>query len=208
MTSTSNQRRRGRAALPGLGLILLAAGCADVPGTAWMPLGGNRNMVAADSLTVQRVRGTSPDFAPILPEAGNVWPEPEPDRPTLLGGPDEAMRNIPEFRPSLVEPLPGGRPVAGMPGRRGSGGLGEGLPPPADPPRVAGPPPAPVFPPPSRSGGVTLDPSGRPAVTTGQAGNVRGFTQPGVGGGAVIRDGNVETWIGPDGQARTRVVPP
>jgi hypothetical protein len=54
---------------------------------------------------------------------------------------------------------------------------------------------------------VITDPAGRPAVTTGSAGNVRGFTQPGVGGGAVIRDGNVETWIGPDGQARSRVVP-
>jgi hypothetical protein len=53
---------------------------------------------------------------------------------------------------------------------------------------------------------VITDPAGRPAVTTGSAGNVRGFTQQG-GGGAVIRDGNVETWIGPDGQARSRVVP-
>jgi hypothetical protein len=55
---------------------------------------------------------------------------------------------------------------------------------------------------------VTIDPSGRPAITTGQAGRVRGFTQPGGGGGAVVRDGNVETWIGPDGQARSRVVTP
>ena len=55
---------------------------------------------------------------------------------------------------------------------------------------------------------MITDPSGRPAVTTGQAGRVRGVTQPGVGGGAVIRDGNVETWIGPDGRTQTRVVPP
>jgi hypothetical protein len=66
----------------------------------------------------------------------------------------------------------------------------------------------PVTPPaPRAEGRVTTDPAGRPAITTGQAGNIRGFTQPGQGGGAVIRDGNVETWIGPDGQARSRVVP-
>jgi hypothetical protein len=56
-------------------------------------------------------------------------------------------------------------------------------------------------------GRALTDPSGRPAIGTGGTPRVQGFTQPGVGGGAVIRDGNVETWIGPDGQARTRVAP-
>jgi hypothetical protein len=52
------------------------------------------------------------------------------------------------------------------------------------------------------------DPAGRPAIGAGEAGRVQSATQPGIGTSTVLRDGNVETWIGPDGQARTRVVPP
>jgi hypothetical protein len=91
---------------------------------------------------------------------------------------------------------------------RGSGTPPGALPPPA-PAAAPATAPAPRLPPPPprTEGQVMTDPAGRPAISTGGAGNVRGFTQPGVGGGAVIRDGNVETWIGPDGQARSRVVP-
>lgn len=198
-------------ALAGLGLML-TAGCAmpelDIGSGAWMPLAANRNAVTTDSLTVQRVRGANPEIAPLTREPGNVWPEPEPARPTLLGGPEEAMRNIPEYRPA-VPPAGPRPPVAGMPPGRGSSTPPAAPPPPEPAARAPAQPAAlPVTPPPPRQEGqVATDPAGRPAIITGGAGNVRGFTQPGQGGGAVIRDGNVETWIGPDGQARSRVVP-
>ena len=159
---------------------------------------------------MQRIRGANPEFAPVAPEAGNVWPAQEGPRPTLLGSPDEAMRNIPEYTPQLIQGAPPARsPISGPPERGVPGASSATTPPPAP---TQAPPAAraqlPTTPPPSprAEGRVLTDPSGRPATSTGQAGNVQGFTQPGVGGGAVIRDGNVETWIGPDGQARTRVV--
>ncbi len=207
-------RRFAGSGLAGIGLLLMA-GCAmpelDIGGGAWMPLSANRNTVTLDSLTVQRVRGGNPDVASVQAEPGNVWPEPEAERPTLLGGPEEAFRNIPEYRPSIPDAGGPRPPVAGMPAPapRGSGTPPPSPPPPAPAPRAPAAAPAlPVTPPaPRAEGRVTTDPAGRPAITTGQAGNIRGFTQPGQGGGAVIRDGNVETWIGPDGQARSRVVP-
>jgi hypothetical protein len=205
------------ALLPALGLALLLGACSTPEAGSNLAslsgAGGARNPITVDSLTVQRIRGGNPEFAPVAPEPGNVWPAQEAPRPTLLGSPDEAMQNIPEYRPSLIQGAPPARsPVAGPPER--------GLP--SSPPSAAAPPPPPLQaapraaaqppastgtpPPPRAEGRVLTDPSGRPATSTGQAGSVQGFTQPGVGGGAVIRDGNVETWIGPDGQARTRVV--
>lgn len=229
VASTSTTKARAARRLPVLAAVLLAAGCSgpvdfgnigsgvsSTVDSIFSPFSGNRAVVAADSLTAQRVRGSNPAVEPLLPESGNVWPEPETPRPTLLSGPDEAMRNIPTYRPSLVEGAPAAASPVPSPGeappqrrRRGSSTQPAELGAPVEPPR------APVSPgfaatPPARSGvgSVTTDPSGRPAVITNEAGRVRGFSQPGVGGGAVVRDGNVETWIGPDGQARTRVVTP
>lgn len=209
--------RAARRGLPALGLAVLLGAC-STPETgftdaAWAPFGGGSTSVASDSLTAQRVRGTMPDVAPLLPEPGNVWPEQEAPRPTLLSGPDEAFRNIPEYRPSLIQgappassPVPTPAPGARRPG---SGAALTPLPPPAQPatPGVLPPLASPSPPPRPAEGQVVMDPSGRPAVVTGEAGRVRGVTQPGMGGGAVIRDGNVETWIGPDGRTHSRVVP-
>lgn len=195
-----------RAALTLLGPALLLGACSAGNGAS-SPFASARNTVTLDSLTAQRVRGANPEFTPITAEPGNVWPAQEGPRPTLLSGPDEAMRNIPDYRPSLIEGAPPARsPLSAAP--QGSSSPVAPLPPvqpqratPATPPAVA--PPAP-----RTEGQPLVDPSGRPAISTGQAGRIQGFTQPGQGGGAVIRDGNVETWIGPDGQVRTRVVPP
>ncbi|MGG5822634.1 hypothetical protein [Falsiroseomonas sp. HW251] len=206
----------------GLGLAALLGACAPETGfqdaqwsppiIARLPATAAGPAQTGDSLTLQRVRGVQPEFDAVMPEEGNVWPAQEAQRATLMSGPDEAMRNIPDYRPSLVpgtgEPVRSPVPTPGVPGSGSPGGLGtQGLPPP--PPLT--PTPAPRV---SGTGGVGLppegrvltSPSGRPAVTTGQAGSVSGVTSPS-GGGAVIRDGNVETWIGPDGRARTRVVP-
>jgi hypothetical protein len=203
---------------PALGLALLLGACTAPQGgagtgAAWSPLSAGGNAEDVNSLTAQRIRGANPEFAPLGPEAGNVWPAQEGPRPTLLGSPEEAMRNIPEYRPSLIEGAPPARsPISPQPERATRGSSSPPPPPPAvrqaPPPAAAQAPSGRSAPPPPRTEGRALtDPSGRPAVSTGQAGSIQGFTQPGGGGGAVIRDGNVETWIGPDGQARTRIVP-
>lgn len=208
-TSTQATSRPLRRSAPAAGLLLLLGACSTgAMEDAWTPFSGGTPVAVADSLTVQRVRGQSPEFVPVMPETGNVWPDPEPERPTLLGGPDEAFRNIPEYRPSLIDGAPPAR--SPVPTRPGSGAALETLPPPGQPQSFQASPPPPRTPaPPPRSavGQVTTDPSGRPAIITNEAGRVRGVTQPGIGGGAVIRDGNVETWIGPDGRTTTRVVP-
>lgn len=194
-----------RAALALLGPALLLGACGAGDGAS-SPFTTARNTVALDSLTTQRVRGANPEFTPITAEPGNVWPGQEAPRPTMLSGPDEAMRNIPDYRPSLIEGAPPARSPLSTP--QGSSSPVPPLRPvqtqrvtPAVPPAVA--PQAP-----RTEGRALTDPSGRPATSTGQAGRIEGFTQPGQGSGAIIRDGNVETWIGPDGQVRTRVVPP
>jgi len=197
---------RGLRGAPLAALVLLA-GCStgEVGSTVsstmdriWSPFMGPTHVVASDSLTVQRVRGANPTVEPLVPEAGDVWPVQEAERTTMMGGPDEAMRNIPVYRPSLIQgapaaaspvPTPGDRPI-----RRGS----------STPPGNLGAPPdfarSPASPAPA---GASSPPATRRLTSPGP---VPG--QPGPqGGGAVIRDGNVETWIGPDGRTSTRVVP-
>lgn len=207
---------------PLLALLLLAGCSTSEMGSAvsstmdrlWSPFMGPTNVVAADSLTVMRVRGADPAVEPLVPETGDVWPVQEAARPTMMGGPDEAMRNIPSYRPSLIDgapaasspvPTPGDRPAA----RRGSSTPPARLGAPSDFARTPATP-APVganSPPPQRLEGRTLTtPSGSTVTSTGGTGRVQGYTGP-QGGGAVIRDGNVETWIGPDGRTSTRVVP-
>ncbi|NKC30004.1 hypothetical protein HEQ75_03960 [Roseomonas sp. BU-1] len=214
--------RRAARRLPILAFALLAAGCSTDGMMAsvssglsriWSPFMGPTNVVATDSLTVQRVRGQDPAVEPLVPESGDVWPAPEAQRPTLLGGPDEAMRNIPVYRPSLIEgapaasspvPTPGDRPA-----RRGSSTPPAALGAPGEfqrSPAAAAPPGALSAPPARGEGRALTTPSGGTVTGTGTAGRVQGYTGP-QGGGAVIRDGNVETWIGPDGRPSTRIVP-
>ncbi|WP_203074378.1 hypothetical protein [Falsiroseomonas ponticola] len=220
--------RRGRLPSPVLGLALLATACSgDLSSVGssisagfdslWSPFMGPTNVVASDSLTVQRVRGSNPAVEPLVPEAGNVWPAEEAPRPTLLGGPDEAMRNIPAYRPSLIDgapaasspvPTPGDQPAA-RPARRGSSTPPAGPGAPGDfarSPAAAAAPGALSPPPPRVEGRALTTPSGQAVTGTGGTGRVQGYTGP-QGGGAVVRDGNVETWIGPDGRTSTRVVP-
>jgi hypothetical protein len=220
MATTTSPRDGRRAALrrsPVLALALLGGACSSAGvGGAFVPFSSPTNVVAADSLTVQRIRGGNPEVAPLTPEDGNVWPQAEAPRPTLLSGPEEAMRNIPQYSPSLIQGAPPASSPVPTPGSnvgprapRGATSTPSQPIPLTEAPRSPPPPPAPAVT--SREqrleGRPMIDPSGRPAIGTGGTPRVQGFTQPGVGGGAVIRDGNVETWIGPDGQARTRVAP-
>jgi hypothetical protein len=203
------------AALTATGLLLLLGACSrpevGFGESLWSPFTGGRNVVSIDSVTVQRVRGQTVESAPLQSEPGNVWPEQEAPRPTLMSGPEEAFRNIPEYRPQLIEPVPPARSPVPTPGARGSSGSVSPMPPPTEPARVpVAQPPTAIAPPPPPSavGRPMTDPAGRPAIGAGEAGRVQSATQPGIGTSTVLRDGNVETWIGPDGQARTRVVPP
>ncbi len=217
--------RRGRLPSPVLGLALLATACSgDLSSVGsslsagldslWSPFMGPTNVVTSDSLTVQRVRGGNPAVEPLVPEAGNVWPAAEAPRPTLLGGPDEAMRNIPAYSPSLIEGAPAAASPVPTPGeprptRRGSSTPPGSLGAPGDfarSPATPAPPGSLSPPPPRVEGRALTSPSGMPATGTAGTGRVQGFTSP-QGGGAVVRDGNVETWIGPDGRTSTRIVP-
>lgn len=203
-----------------LSALLLTAGCSgpmslDSIGSGiatsldgiFAPFSGPTNIVQSDALTVQRVRGRNPEVEPLTPEPGNVWPEGEAPRPTLMSGPDEAMRNIPSYAPSLIEGAPPARSPVPTPSRRGSSGPPPGPAALTDPMRSPASSPPPLSPPGAPlEGRAMVDPAGRPAIGTGGTPRVRGFTQPGIGGGAVVRDGNVETWIGPDGRTSTRIV--
>ncbi len=215
---------------PVLGLALLASACSGSGGVSGAlssvgdqissgfgiitaPFMGPTTVIAADSLTAQRVRGGNPAVEALTPEPGNVWPEGEAPRPTLMSGPDEAMRNIPSYSPSLIQGAPAAAsPIAtpGVPsGRRGSSSAPQ---PPlasgdfARAPAMQAAPGALSPPPPRPEGGVITTPGGGTAIITGRAGRVSGTVSP-QGGGSVTRDGNVETWIGPDGRVSTRVVP-
>ena len=183
-TTTYVSRRLHRAArAPLLALALTASACSYLPEVAMPDLGvsnmfasfsGPSTAVTSDALTVQRVRGGNPNVEPLLPESGNVWPEAEAPRPTLLGSPDEAMRNIPIYNPALIQGVPAARSPVATPGvPQGPSPVGDVSPP----------------------GRRTVS----PVTSIGRAGGL-------TGGGAVIRDGNVETWIGPDGRASTRIV--
>ena len=142
-------------------------------GSLFEPFMGPTPVPANESLTMQRVRGGNPAVEPLAPEPGNVWPAQEAPRAALLGGPEEAFRNIPTYTPQLITPVqPAQSPVA-----------------------TPGVPRGPV-------GDVT--PPSR--VSVSPASGIRPGQQSPLAGGAVIRDGNVETWIGPDGRTHTRIV--
>ncbi|MCR0981646.1 hypothetical protein [Roseomonas populi] len=108
----------------------------------------------------------------------------------------------PEAAPNPRAPLPG----TVTPRRRGSSGepLAPLDPPPL--PRQGVPSGVPPVPPPPRVEGSTLPTPGGPPATIGNStGNIGSFTQPGVGTGTAIRQGNTTTLFGPDGSVQ--VVP-
>ena len=56
-------------------------------------------------LTVPRVTGAAPAPARLGEEDGNVWPDPEAHRATLID-PEAVVRGIPPFRPQASRPQP------------------------------------------------------------------------------------------------------
>ncbi|HZF76333.1 MAG TPA: hypothetical protein VE033_10935 [Acetobacteraceae bacterium] len=191
-----------------LGLPLALGACAGDLGGAWHPF-SRTAATSGESLTVQRLRGANPEVAPVQPEQGNVWPEGQEGPRATLANPDEAMRNIPEYRPTLLDPAQPTQPPVGP--RRG---LGSSAAPPGPIPiapeqrfPVTQPAVPPSPPPPRADGRPVVLPDGRVGVTTGGTDRVQGFVAPGGDTGTVIRDGRTETVIQPGGRVEQRVAP-
>ncbi|MDE8350183.1 MAG: hypothetical protein POG74_12020 [Acidocella sp.] len=70
---------------------------------------GNPNAPVANGETAQRALGNAPQVAPILPQAGNVWPGAVQPVPTIAD--EEKQMSQPlgaAFTPSLPSPYPPG----------------------------------------------------------------------------------------------------
>ncbi len=200
-----------RALGPVLGMAMLLAGCSAYDQStawvnrrtssvfegvawagdkAWAPWGSTRPVAPGAGQTVQRVFGDGAVSPPLMPEDGNVWPEREAPRATLMN-PDQALRGIPSYAPTVPSPTPAeAEQPASRSQRRGSGG--PFVPAPANPPAAPGPQSA--APSPAALSAVAAPALGQampggitPATSTG---NVATFNEPGRGTGTVTRDGN------------------
>ena len=94
-----------------IGLVLLLAGCASERHCArdllW-PF-GNPNAPPVTSETAERALGKTPDVAPIVPQAGDVWPGAVQPMPTLSEVQKNANLPLGEgYTPSLPSPYPPG----------------------------------------------------------------------------------------------------
>lgn len=206
-----------------LGVAMAAAGCSAwdagttaldrgtsgvYQGIAWTgdklgaPWGGMQPSAPAEGRTVQRIQGQAVAVAPLLPEQGNVWPEAERPRATLIN-PEAALRNIPDYRVNEPRPNPG--PADRV---RGSGGaFAPNLPPGEVPqervlPSVATPSPAPGLQP----GQVIPTPQGN-AVVSGAAGRSGTVLLPGGRTGTVYQDGPTTLITPPGGQPQAVPTP-
>ncbi len=206
-----------------LGFVVLLPGCAYV-GNPFDGFGGfladttnyrlNPNRPMVDSVNLHRAMGQQVDVAPLLPEAGNVWPGPPKPDPTLQD--IEREQNNPSAQP-LTTPdgrsAPGAAvstqlPVAPHPQPRGSST------PPGDAPV---PPPATIAAPPARSlappqsaapgAGVAQTSAGQAVISNG-ANGIQQFTMPNGATGRAITNGNgTTTLIGPDGAVQSVPTP-
>lgn len=149
--------------------------------------GNNPNAPAGNSQTFQRIRGEPVTIEPILPDAGNVWPGPQPPDPTL----DQLARDQAAATQRGAPPTP---PATGAtvprPGPQGP---------------VASPPRGPVASGPQ--GLIVQTPSG-PSVDVGGGGTGRGYRQlqspTPAGSGILVPNGNgTSTLINPDGSIQT-----
>lgn len=87
------QSRNTAPRLGGLMALLVLGACAS-------SLTGPRTEAAPDSLTVQRIQGRAQEVLPLLPAAGNVWPDAELDtQRATLGSPDLMERPSPDYAP-------------------------------------------------------------------------------------------------------------
>lgn len=179
---------RPRGARPlGLALLLGLGGCAQI-------LTGEQVVVPSDSLTAQRILGVDVAMDPLLPVAGNVWPEGEPER-TTLATPDTPFR--PDAAASPVVPR-------SSPPRRGSSTPPALLEPGTTvgrqaPMTLLAPPPPPAAAPVPRYDGQVIQTPNGPAVTSGGGPAYRTYNLPGGGSGIATQQGGTTTLLGADG---------
>ncbi|MFC0409541.1 hypothetical protein [Roseomonas elaeocarpi] len=207
-------------------LLLALAGCSN---GLIAPFGRKQALVAPDSITAARIAGQDVDVDVLQPEAGNVWPDEEPVRTTLMNPDSPGMReNVttpaldraarergPSPQPRLpytdergpaVPPEQAPNPRAPAPGTRRPGGYpgssGYVAPLPRDPAPTPTPDPLaqqPVSPPEPRVDGRVIPVPGGAPATT--TGGTRNYqTYTQPGGGSGIAV--------PDGAGSTTLLTP
>jgi len=192
-----------------LALLLALPGC-ESSGPSFNL--SSRPDAPGDSLTIRRVMGDTASVERVDNDTQLGWVGPEAPR-TTLGNPDDAVRNIPEYRP-------GPRPEVENESRarcRGANCGSSSLPPtPAtEQERIPGPgrinafapsPAIPGAPDPNRAGQVIPVPGGPPAVLGQGSGGQTPYTRAGQPGGVAVDNGaGAVTLLGADGSIR--VVP-
>ena len=198
-----------------IGLLLALPGCTgfgEFLAHTTSPPPANPNLPMADSENVRRALGKVGEFAPLTPEAGNIWPGAQGPEPTLTdvsrqGGAGPARGFEPTTVPGATPGLPAGRQP--RPTTRGSG-----TPPGSVQPGAGALPNAGVLPPPRSSvpsagpqGQVVQTPQG-PAVDAGGTGGYRQLTTPQGPGAIMVPNGNgTSTIINPNGTVQTVPTP-
>ncbi len=183
--------------------------------TWWNPpftAGYDPNAPAGTSENLSRSTGHDVAVAPLLPEAGNVWPGPPPPTPTLQDiersgdlttGAEMPTPGSPNQRAPMVSPNPAIGSSVPAP-RNGQ----PGMPNPMVAPPASGPS-AGIAPPPGRSRtgqGVPLP--GGTGVTTGGTNSYQTVTKPGGGTAIIVPNGNgTSTVINPDRTLQTIPTP-
>jgi hypothetical protein len=207
------RRRAGRAAGALAAAALVVPGCAALDVTPpWAPV--STRAVDTDSLTVRRVVGgvANVSIAPLTPEPGDIWPLQEAPRVTLAD-PEEALRNIPPYRPEgmRARPLPPpGEEQRPPPRRPARGGAAAPSPPqPRADLRIPAQPPAlPATPPPARAEGRVIPHPGGQGITTGGTERYQTYNEPGTAsGGIAFPEGPTTTLIGPGGRVHVAPTP-
>ena len=200
MTESSGPLRRPGLPAAAVMAMALLSGCSGsgyysyLGDTFTLPFGANPNIAPAPSTgsgneTYSKVRAKNvQDPAPILYEAGDVWPPPPTSPPTLK---DLQVQQNQEFSTGGQHDFAPLQPLPQLPGYEV----------PNQPVHAA----APVQ---SFPGGVVTLPSGRSGVITGGGEQVKTLNGPTGNGSIVVPNGNgTSTVIGPNGTVSTIPTP-
>lgn len=178
-----------------LGLAFLLPGCTgtgEFLRHVHSPPPANPNAPSADSLNLRRALGATLEPEPLQAEAGNVWPEQQPQQ-----------RQVPTLVDLQQDPTGRGDGSGRQPRPRGSStppGTPE-APPPLPRPGVPPPPPSATSPR-DPTGSVVQTPGG-PGVDAGGTGSYRQLLTPRGPGAIVVPNGNgTSTVINPDGSVQ------
>ena len=159
------------------------------------PFGANPNMAQGNSETDSKVRAKYVQTpAPILYEAGDIWPEPPKAPPTLKDLQRQQNQDMARGVDGTGTPIGGYAPLQPLPQLPGY--------------EVPEQQSRPFTPTPSFPAGVVPLPGGRPGVITGGGGQVKSLNGPTGNGSIVVPNGNgTSTVIGPNGSVSTVPTP-